>query len=283
MFDLAENNFMSELQSSFALRRIEEKYHPPDATLSLLSNRSLNASTHNRYASSGAMTKEQFRNKHQIPEDGKVFAIFTHGEPSINTLLCPTVREIHGISEEILNFRIAEVCQELARRGFWVVVQEHPFNCKFGKTVKLPEYSRLIRTEENVSTVLNVADHYLFTLSTIQFDAVFLGKSFGLLCKSALFSNGAPWLFSDFESAGDFLDAIQDGVAWRSVQFKIQRRCAFLYDYFLLDIGPTKVKEAGEQFALQMATFSRQSKPDFPENFSRFVGKWITLGNVLPA
>lgn len=276
MFDLAENNYMSEILASFALRKLQDNYTPSESTLSLIENRIRSTDDNGRYRTTSALSRQEFRSKNNIPQDATVFGIFTHGEPSINTMLNSGIRESHLISEEILNARFRSVCAELTARGYWVVVQEHPFNEQFGKSLHPFESPRVITVKGNITSAFAGADYYIFTLSTLQFEATFLEKSFGLLCKSALYNKGTPLLYTDFDSASDFIDAIQDQERWQSVKQSLRNRVSMLYDYFLLDISNERILEASRRFADHVCAYTRKIQPQMSEKFSLFVQKWLS-------
>jgi len=218
------------------------------------------------------------RAKLGIPAAARVVALFAHGEPSLNALDNATQRQFHDLSGELLQERLDAVTDELLARGAWLIVQEHPFNRSNGKTMRLKKSPRVIGVEENVSSVLDAADHYLFTLATLQFDAAFLDKSFGLLTRSALYRAGEPPLISDYVDVRGFLDAVMDTAAWPQRSARLRRDIAFQYENFLLDIEPGAVDASAQRWSAHLAQLVRRVDGGLDERVDRFLGKWAVVG-----
>lgn len=274
MFDLCENNFLGEANTSLALNRLRDRYHPSSETLESLKARTIHAAELGRYASAERLSRHAWRVQNGIPEDAKVFAFFNHGEPSLNSIGRATTRELHGISNNILQQRLDEVTDALLARGYWLLVQEHPFNRSAGRALKVRNDPHVLSVNENATTLLHAADHYLFTLSTLQFDAAFLDKSFGLLSRSALYRAGTPPFIDDFETVNTFLDAVLDEDSWPGHLDRLQRDTAFLYENMLLDIEPDAINESAALLKDHLTQFVRPLNSGVFERIERFLQKW---------
>ncbi len=277
MFDLAENNALGEVHLSLACASLRDRFTPSPQTLTALSTRAREATDLGRYRAQERIDGLALRAKLGIPADARVVALFTHGEPSLNALDNAAQRELHDLSSELLQQRLDAVTDELLARGAWLIVQEHPFNRSNGKTLRLRKSPRVIGVEENVSSVLDAADHYLFTLATLQFDAAFLDKSFGLLGRSALYRAGEPPLISDYADARAFLDAVMDTTAWPQRSARLRRDIAFLYENFLLDIEPAAVDASAQRWSEHLAQLVRRVDGGLAGRVDQFLGMWAAV------
>lgn len=274
MFDISENNFLTETNTSFATQLIQKNYMASQSTLSEIRARIELSAAQGRYKTGKALTEPEFRTKYNIPQAATIFAVFTHGEPNLNSLACANLRETHYTSKEIISAQIHALCEELVKRGIWVVVQEHPFNTKTNREVILPKHHQVLQVNENVASVLTAANFYIFSLTTLQFEAAFQDKSFGLLCKSALFRRGKPHLYADFGSVAEFVDAIQNQTDWLEIRKELQRRIAFLYEFFLFDISDAKITQTAQRFAEHFADLAKLVDEDAEVKMLNFTKKW---------
>jgi 2-polyprenyl-3-methyl-5-hydroxy-6-metoxy-1,4-benzoquinol methylase len=274
MFDQGENHYLSEAGTSLSIARLREHCTPAVSTIEVLRTRALGATELGRYASTNRLSREDFRSRNNIPADAYVVAFFSHGEPSLNALDLSTIRELHDTSSDRLQQRLDAVTDELLARGCWLLVQEHPFNTDNGRALKLRESPHVLRVSENVSTLFDAADHYLFSPTTLQFDAVFLEKSFGLMARSALYRDGLPPFIGDHDSVGAFLDAVMDQEAWPSCRDRLRADVAFLYENLLIDIEPNRIDGGAERLATHLARFVRPVDGGFHERVEHFIQKW---------
>lgn len=274
MFDLAGNHALSEVHLSLMAATLRERFVPESAVLRRLADRARNAGDLGRYKAGGPIEGAVLRAKLGIPADARVTAMFTHGEPGLNALETPTLREMHGMSHEVLQRRLDAVGDAVGSRGEWLLVQEHPFNRDSGRTMQLKTSERILGVQENVSSLLDAADTYLFTQATLQFDAAFLDKPFGLLAKSPLYRAGEPPLLTDYTSVGEFLDAAGDRAAWPRRAARLRADIAFLYENFLLDIEPGRGDASAGRLAAHLAQHVRPVDREFDKRVGEFLGKW---------
>lgn len=85
MIDSAENNGMSEINSSFALQEIYKKYKTNQSIVGYYKERALSSGVIERYPISDELNSIN-RPRWGIPIKSKIYALFTHGEPHITTV-----------------------------------------------------------------------------------------------------------------------------------------------------------------------------------------------------
>jgi len=249
MFDLVENNFLSEVQTSFALSYLASNYQASGPKLAELDGRMNGITNQSRYSTKTNLTREEFRKKYHIAEDELCFILLTHGEPHLNSIHTDSIRKIHQISREKLETISQELISILHARQIKILIQEHPFNVNTPHAIKLPSELNHIKISESVNSLIAGGDRFLFTLSTIQFDVAMSGKPMGLLCKSPLYEKNAIPLISDFGSTGLFLDALISTNKLYHDPSRIKNRLAFLSEYFLFDIQKTHIDSSAQRFA----------------------------------
>lgn len=277
MLDTGENNHLSEMRTSLALGRLRDRCPPQPATLRKLGERARNATDLGRYSGPDRLSREALRARHGIPDNAMVWAFFNHGEPGLNALQQSALQDQHGLSAPLLQARFEEVCRVALARGVWVLIQEHPFNVLSGRTLRLPAQANVISVSENVGSVVDAADHLLFTLATLQFEAAFLDKPFGLLSRSALYRAGTPPFVGDFDSTEAFLDAVVDHAAWPARQHQLQQDIAFVYENLLLDLDADGLTQSARQVGEHLAQCVRPVDERFHARIERFVGLWSPL------
>lgn len=260
MFDQRENNYLSELITSFPLQKLQRCYLPSPATRQVVQRRLDGQPLSGRYKEKDHLSNKAFREKYGIPGDVKLYAYFPHGEPSINALGQTTLAQAHGGTREELTRNFSELRDELLRRGAWLVVQEHPFNRGSVGTVDIGSDSRVIKVNEAIRSVIHAADHFIFTLSTIQFQVAIAKKSFGLLCKSALYRPDTVPLVSNFSAIDYFIDAIENESEWTARFEKIERFICFLYEYFLYDLDTEELQRSVEHVASHLLSLCSNNK-----------------------
>lgn len=260
MFDQRENNYLSELRTSFPLQKLQRSYMPSSTIRQAVTLRFGSQPASGRYKEADHLSSRAFREKYGIPEDVKLYAYFPHGEPSINALGQTTLAQAHDGTQEELTRNFAELRDELLRRGAWLVVQEHPFNRGSVGTVDIGSDSRVIKVNEAIRSVIHAADHFIFTLSTIQFQVAIAKKSFGLLCKSALYRPDTVPLVSNFSAIDYFIDAIENESEWTARFEKIERFICFLYEYFLYDLDTEELQRSVEHVASHLLSLCSNNK-----------------------
>lgn len=166
---------------------------------------------------------------------------------------------------------ISEYC--IARR-IYLLVQHHPFNKPYGYTLRLANSPYVKDVSVNIHTLLNASDRCLFTFSTIQLEAVFQRKAFGLLSKSALDVKDGAYAIGDYASANAFMDALMDARDWHARLAELQRFVLFIYESFLFEITLEFVGESASRFAAQVSKFERPIDAKFSERIEYFLSKW---------
>lgn len=277
MFDLCENNFLSEMNRSFALDKILNDYSINTQTVEQLRDRIISDASPGRYPSEAPISRNTFREKYAIPREALVFAFFTHGEPSLNSTYEGTVRELHATSMPKLQTQIDLVSDYFIEKQIYFIIQEHPFNVAGGYCLRVRDSKFIIKSTENIRSLLDAADHYLFTISTIQYEAIFFEKSFGLLSKSSLYQQKSPYLFDDYENVEAFITAITSALDWPEKSLALKKYVAFIYDNFLFDIEAARVEESARRFARHLAKFVRPVDARLPERIDHFLEKWTRV------
>ncbi len=274
MFDLANNNALSEMHASLALRRLRRRVAPRPETLASLKLRAKAAADLGRYASKEVMSREAFRAAMGIAPEEQVTVFFGHGEPSILSTDQPALRELHNLPDGALDARVRALAESVERRGGWLLVQEHPFNRTHGRSLTLPRSDRVRLVEENVSTLLHAADQTIYTLATLQYDAVFLDKPVGLLCRSPLYRAGVTPCISDFESADAFLDALADTDVMNQALTSMREDVAFMFENLLIDIEGDAVVDGAQAAADWLAERARPVDDQLPARIETFLTRW---------
>lgn len=274
MFDQGDAHALSEASVSLMVARLRARHRPRPETVAALERRARDAAELGRYPAAARVTRADLRARLGIPADARVVALFTHGEPGLHAMSASALREFHDTSSALLQSRVDAVTDALLARGIWLLVQEHPFNAAAGRTVRLRASPRVVAVAENVNTVLDAADHYLFTLATLQFDAAFLDKSFGLLARSALYREGLPPYIGDYPSTEAFLDAVLDQGAWPARRQRLCEDVAFLYESLLLDIEPDAMPAAAAAWADHLARFARPLDAGLHARIDAFLQNW---------
>ena len=272
--DMGGFHQLSDVHLGFANERLRRGYRPTADVLDALTRRARSAPDLGRYASAQRKTATELRRQLGIPTEARVAVVFTHGEPGINAMGGAAVREFHDLSPELLQQRFDAVSDSLVARGFWVLVQEHPFNQPAGRALRLPAQSRVVAVTESVSSLLDLAEVCLFTLATLQFDAVFLGKSIGLLSRSGLYRDGVPPFMGDHSSADGFLDALLDESAWEARSRRLQADVAFVFEHCLLDLEDEALEHSAAECASWLSRLQRPLDAGFHERVGRFLLKW---------
>ncbi len=275
MLDLCENNFLSELNLSLPLKRLAEAHRHDEQAFAAQARRLTENSCRSRYASPEFCPREEFRARHHIPTDVRVFVLMTHGEPHLNALPRGRIRANHSTSRERLQADVDNLAHALARQGKWLLVQEHPFNDAAGAALVLPQLPNVLRVTASVDTLIECADCMLFTLSTVQFDAALAGKPFGLLSRGPLSLASGPPQRADHASTEAFLASIEDADAWPARRLIIDRRLAFLLDHVLLSIDDEAARiDSAQRAADLLGPLTAYPPADLDQRFSQFIERW---------
>lgn len=272
--DLEGPHLLGESRLSLAGTRRRKSYRPTASILSALTARARGAKSLDRYSAPSPKSACEIREKLSIPADAKIAVFFTHGEPSMNAMGSSVVRELHDLSPELLQERFEAVSAALIDRGYWVLVQEHPFNEFAGRKLRAVSMPQVIEVKENVSSLLTLADLCLFTLATLQFDAVFLEKPIGLLSRSGIYRDGVPPFIGDYREVNDFVDALLDGSRWPNRFAQLQAEVAFMFENNLIDIEEDAVGDSVVDFAGLLSDLVRPVDENFPMRVDSFLQKW---------
>lgn len=274
MFDLGDNNALSESHLSLLASTVRNRLQPAPSTIAQLRQRARAAADVGRYPGTARRPAAELRSALGIPADATVVAFFTHGAPTVGSDAPDAAGALHDLSPDLLQSRIAAVAEALNARGAWLLVQEHPLNRASGRLLQLPDAPNVRRVDESVSTVLDASDACLFTLATLQFEATFLDKPFGLLSRSALYRAGTPPMIGDYPNVDTFLDAVLDRAAWPSRAERLQGDIAFLFEHFLLDIEPAALDASAGRWADHLAGLVRPVAAGLQDRLVRWLATW---------
>lgn len=274
MFDLGDNNALSESHLSLLASTVRDRLQPAPSTIAQLRQRACAAADVGRYPGTARRPAAELRSALGIPADATVVAFFTHGAPTVGSDAPDAAGALHDLSPDLLQSRLTAVAEALKTRGAWLLVQEHPLNRVSGRVLQLPDAPNIRRVDESVSTVLDAADACLFTLATLQFEAAFLDKPFGLLSRSALYRTGTPPMIGDYPDADTFLDAVLDRAAWPSRAARLQADIAFLFEHFLLDIEPAALDASAGRWAGHLAGLVRPVAAGLQDRLVRWLATW---------
>ena len=274
MFDVAENNHLSEVGRSLVAQSLMNSYSPGRDELDEITQRLL-ADKSGRYEAAQVQSGADLRQRLGIAPEAKVFALFTHGEPFLFAG-DSTLAELHGLSRDNYLALFQDIKRYCTQGGHYLLVQEHPFNRDQPHEFSIQGEPGVIAVRENVHTLLDAADHAIFTLSTVQAYAVAYKKSFGILAKSFLHDSKGPYYQGDYSDAHAFMEAIAKGTDWPSRHATIEKRMAFYLKHFLLDISPDQVSPSAHRFASLIKNFERPLRTDLDEAINEFLQVWAT-------
>lgn len=274
MFDVGENTHLSEVGRSLVAQSLINSYSPSREELNAMTHR-LMADKSGRYAAAPSQSGADLRQRLGISPEAKVFAMFTHGEPFLWTG-DGTLAELHGLSRDRYLRLFQEIKQYCIEGGHYLLVQEHPFNRDRPHELSVNGAPGVMSLRENVHTLLDAADHSIFTLSTVQAYAVAYKKSFGILAKSFLHDSEGPYYQGDFSDARGFMEAVENGTDWQTRHAAIEKRMAFYLKHFLLDVSPGQISASADRFAALLKKFERPLRPDLDEAVNEFLQVWST-------
>lgn len=272
MFDVAENNHLSDINRSLLAQSVMDRYTPGPGELDRLMQR-LRTDKNGRYAAAPAQSGAELRARLGIAPEARVFALFTHSEP----LLFPgdgALAELHGMSRDSYLLAFEAIKRYCVERGHHLLVQEHPFNRGQPHELRISGEPGVIALRENVHTLLDAADHFIFTLSTVQAYAMAYQKSFGLLAKSFLHQHQGPYYLEDHPDTTAFMDAIVAGADWSARQARIESRLAFFQEHVLLGLGAAEIDGSAERFARLMQHFDRPVHAGLGQAVDQFLQTW---------
>lgn len=278
MFDLSDNNYLSEIQRSFATASMWKATGADPAKFEVIRRRSAGSARVGRYRSRPAVSGAELREALGIPADAMVFGFFTHGEPSLHMSGESALSALHATSRRTLQAQLEAACEYCSGHNAWMVLQDHPFNADQGYLLDLPESAQnVLRVRENIHSLLDAADRYLFTITTIQYDAVLRGKPFGLLSKSSLHVPGGAYFVGDYPDTLAFLAELEAATDWSQRQERLQARVAFLFEHYLLDIADdAAIESSAMRFAEHLEQFERPVDAGLPQRIDALLATWST-------
>ncbi len=247
--DTCENNALSEVSRSLGLRRAYGRYEIPEPLPQAVRDRFHSGASARRYPQDAPAQQVPLRQRLGLASDARVFAWLTHGEPHVNSIANASVQANHGMNKELLQAELLELATELERMGAWLVVREHPFNAIHGRCLDIHGLSNVLADDGDLDELMDQADFFLFTLSTLQFEVALRGKPFGLLARSLLSEPGEAPFRGDFGDCSGFLRAFTTTAEWAPRCQAILRKVCFLYENQLLDLAPDQGRRAAQELA----------------------------------
>jgi hypothetical protein len=163
--------------------------------------------------------------------------------------------------------------EELIGTGDVVVVREHPFNSMNGRCLDLSGLPNVLLDQGPLDDLIEQADFFLLTLSTLQFELALRGNPLDLLARSLLSGPGEAPFRGDFGACSAFLQAFTDPVSWRARQAALERRIGFLYEHQLLDLHPDAEGDAAGELADLLSSFNGASVSEAVDGLASFLGR----------
>lgn len=274
MIDLADNHYLNELHTSFALSQCLYLVPHSDEEYETIRARSLGGVLTGRYTSNPVIDAGSLRAKYDIPPDARLFAFFMHGEPFVLMNAAPLPAHLHGMSLSLLQEQLQALALYCEQNDIYLLVQDHPFNDSAGIKLDLPGSSHVVPVAENIHSVLEASDRCFFTTSTIQYDAILYGKPYGLLCRTSADVADGAFCDLDYPSTLEFARAVDSGADWESRHANLRRLITFLSKVMLFDITDAGRDESVERFAAHLTRFVRPIGTDLSDRIDGFLDKW---------
>jgi hypothetical protein len=248
MFDLCDNNALSEVNRSLITQRTMATFRPSDELVREIRQRVSANSSAARYPESKSAAKTTVREQLGLSPNTPIWALFNHGEPHVNAL-SPRVRCAHLMDATSLQKCLSQLSAALHARGVALLVREHPFNRTNGRALNLTGLSNVYAHEGDLDELISDADVGLFTLSTLQFEWALRGKPLGLLCRGMLSGKGMAPQWGEHTSANEFVNDCLDTRKWEHRHVEIERRIAYLYESQLIDLSPARLQDSTQEIA----------------------------------
>lgn len=275
MFDLSDNYRTSELNRSLALQRFFQQYSWSQEQYLELQRRYTQCSPQGKYSANALMTREALRDKYSIPEQAKVVVLFMHGTPGhFSASPHSQFSSIHELDPEFLKLSLKEICQYCEQHGIYLLFQDHPLNKYQPERISVEpgHYVRVV--QENIHSLLRAGDHFLFTISTIQYEAVFYEKSIGLLSRSLISEDNQALCLFDYQNIDDFMTELLTGNTWPARQENLRRKICFIYDNLLIKVDEAnRATEAG-RVARTLSLFKKPATTTTMDNIKSFIEHW---------
>lgn len=159
-------------------------------------------------------------------------------------------------------------------RKMYILYQEHPLSAYEKTGVKIPNSTFIIKTNENIHTILNCADYYFFTHSTIQYEAVFYEKPIALLSHSILGYRGCTYTITDYENTNDLLAALISDED-KEIHLQCSKKwLSFIYQFFLIKNDNVNRTQECLRISKQLSRYSKSVHFDTLSSLEIFLQRW---------
>ncbi|MGE8517311.1 MAG: polysaccharide pyruvyl transferase family protein [Alcaligenes nematophilus] len=275
MFDMGLNNYVSEANTSLIADKAWSSYQWDSSRYQELKNKFFYTPRKSRYQSNPFLEPAHVKRKYAIDEQATIVAWVSHGEPCFQTQNTDSaLADLHAIPGPILQEKINEIAAYCIDNGLYLLIQEHPFNKDQAQPLRYPTHERVIVVQEDIASVLGVADHYLFTTASAQYDAIFYQKSYGMLSKSLLHHKQGAFFIQDYPSTASFMHDVLHAPDWDIRLKNMEKRLMFLYDYLFLDISsPEAIAISAQRLFQLLDRFERHIPADLGERITFFLEK----------
>ena len=255
MFDLCDNNVLSEVNRSLISQRAMATFRPSERLCREIRKRILVAESVARYPISESNTITPLRERLGLSPETSIWVLFTHGEPHVMAS-SEQVRSAHQMDAVGLQKCLSQLSATLSARGSVLLVREHPANRASGRELNLHGLSNVHLHEGDLDELFSVADVGLFTLSTLQFEWALRGKPFGLLCSGMLSGENMAPQWTKYDDTNDFVNDCLDEEKWVDRHIEIERRIAYLYVSQLVDLSPACLEHSAQEIATLLVMHS---------------------------
>ncbi|GEM_PF-3801831 len=274
MMDLAQNTYLNELQTSFALSQCIDLVPVSEEDYQALRERALGGTLTGRYESAAVVSPDILRTQYDIPVNARLFAFFMHGEPFLLRDANPLATEFHQLSLDGLETQIESIAAYCERTGTYLLVQDHPFNNTVGLKLRLSDSKHIVPVQENIHTILNAAALSFFTTSTIQYDAIFYAKPYGVLCRTSADVADGAYSALEYATVYEFIQAVELAEDWEHRHAKLRHLITFLSKTMLFDITEEGRQASVDRFAAHLSRFVRPVDEALPARIDQFLATW---------
>ncbi len=256
MFDICENNYLSEFSRSFAIQRMAASYKPSLSLKTQLEERFSTFSEPGRYPPKSKIENNfNIRKRYSISDEKLIWTFFAHGEPHVHAM-SKNIQNNHMTDRKLLKNQLIELSKILKCNNSILLIKEHPLNFINATNLEI-DNDNIILFDGDLNEIYKQTDVALFTLSTLQFQWAYENnKPFGLLARSLLSGdNMAPQLENHINSESFIIDILNYLKCNKRVE-NIKNRISFLYEYLLVDISDYHMNESVSEFVEMLSKFS---------------------------
>ncbi|HAS1952919.1 TPA: hypothetical protein I4E15_23995 [Enterobacter asburiae] len=276
MMDIGDNYLQSELLTSLMIQNLYDKYVPEPELWEKL--KSIVLDKHNlvgKYHSTAFKETVRFKAEYGIPEKSAIIAIFNHGPLGLAVKHSNSrYRAINKLKTDEVNEKINAIIKQCIKRKIYITYQEHPLSLYDNTGIKLPNSPYIIKTEENIHTLLNAADYYLFTQSTIQYEAAFYQKPMGLLSRSVLGIHGGVYESDCYDDIDEFLNALITDKDYELHQQRSKKWLSFIYHYFLIKNDDENRGSESQRVSNLLARYGLPVNIEIIYSLEKFIARW---------